>query len=276
MIRLTVNDKPVNLDQVSQEPMVSIECPKCNGRGVYRAMYGGYVGGCNRCKGKKVIQVSLLEAKQREAAAAEKLAARDRKVYDIAANAAAWRAANPAEAAWLAAQADAGLAFAQSLLAGLQRYGALTPNQLAAVQRNVAQASAPRAAGPAAAPAASMPEVEAAFSRARAKGVKFPKMRMAGFTMSPASESSANAGAIYVKSSEGVYLGKVLGGVFSKSRDCSPELQAKVLEVAKDPKAAAVAYGKEYGVCSVCGRELSDAASVERGIGPVCAERMGW
>ena len=33
----------------------------------------------------------------------------------------------------------------------------------------------------------------------------------------------------------------------------------------------AQAYGLEFGVCVVCGRELSDPASVQRGIGPVCA-----
>jgi hypothetical protein len=101
-------------------------------------------------------------------------------------------------------------------------------------------------------------------------------MRLAGFALSPAGAESKNVGAIYVKSSDGVYLGKVLGGVFARSRECSDEIQAKVLEVAKDPKAAAIAYGKEFGVCSVCGRELSDPESVERGIGPICADRFGW
>jgi hypothetical protein len=37
-----------------------------------------------------------------------------------------------------------------------------------------------------------------------------------------------------------------------------------------------VAYGKKFGRCAVCMRELSDPESIERGIGPVCAERMGW
>jgi hypothetical protein len=37
-----------------------------------------------------------------------------------------------------------------------------------------------------------------------------------------------------------------------------------------DPLAYAVAYGRETGSCSCCGRELSDPISVERGVGPVC------
>jgi hypothetical protein len=35
-------------------------------------------------------------------------------------------------------------------------------------------------------------------------------------------------------------------------------------------------YGKLYGVCAICGRTLTNEESIERGIGPVCAGRMGW
>lgn len=36
----------------------------------------------------------------------------------------------------------------------------------------------------------------------------------------------------------------------------------------------AKAYGKQTGSCMVCGRKLTAAASVEAGIGPVCAKRF--
>lgn len=36
----------------------------------------------------------------------------------------------------------------------------------------------------------------------------------------------------------------------------------------------AAQMGKLYGVCVVCARTLTDPASVERGIGPVCAKRL--
>lgn len=32
--------------------------------------------------------------------------------------------------------------------------------------------------------------------------------------------------------------------------------------------------GARYGVCCVCGAELTDAKSIERGIGPVCAKKV--
>lgn len=36
----------------------------------------------------------------------------------------------------------------------------------------------------------------------------------------------------------------------------------------------AARMGHHYGVCVVCGRELTDGKSVERGIGPVCAKKL--
>ena len=32
-------------------------------------------------------------------------------------------------------------------------------------------------------------------------------------------------------------------------------------------------YGKKFGTCCLCGRELTNAESVELGIGPICRER---
>lgn len=54
--------------------------------------------------------------------------------------------------------------------------------------------------------------------------------------------------------------------------------RAKVVleEIAKNPEAASARYGHEIGACGVCGRTLTDAESRARGIGPVCAGRLGW
>ena len=46
--------------------------------------------------------------------------------------------------------------------------------------------------------------------------------------------------------------------------------------IAEDPQAAMLLYGKEIGKCGHCGRTLTNDESRERGIGPVCAGRMGW
>ena len=38
----------------------------------------------------------------------------------------------------------------------------------------------------------------------------------------------------------------------------------------------AAAFGKLYGICCICGTQLNNEVSIERGIGPVCAKKMGW
>lgn len=58
-----------------------------------------------------------------------------------------------------------------------------------------------------------------------------------------------------------------------RNRDARDKILALI---AKDPAAASLAYGRELGHCGVCGRTLTDPDSIDRGIGPVCAERMGW
>lgn len=41
-------------------------------------------------------------------------------------------------------------------------------------------------------------------------------------------------------------------------------------------KERAAEFGHRVGRCVMCGRDLTNPESVERGYGPVCAERMGW
>ena len=68
----------------------------------------------------------------------------------------------------------------------------------------------------------------------------------------------------------------MLNGRLLATRECGEERQAAIVRAAADPLAAAIAYGKEFGQCAVCGRELSDPVSIERGIGPICADNLGW
>ena len=52
---------------------------------------------------------------------------------------------------------------------------------------------------------------------------------------------------------------------------------ARLAEMSDDEvKAAMVAYGLELGHCGACGRELTNQASRERGIGPVCVLKYGF
>jgi hypothetical protein len=253
------------------------KCDKCNGTGVW-ASYSGYTRGrCFACKGagKKVFSTdAATRQKAREAAAARKTNAAERNVASFA-------EAHPAEHAWLIASAPS-FEFAQSMLDALTKYGQLTEKQLTVVSRLTVQAAERKAARAVeqatrveTAKVVSIEAIETAFGNAKEAGIKFPKLRLDTFVFSPAPETGKNAGAIYIKE-DGIYLGKVAGGKLFPVRDCSAEAADRIVAVASDPAAAAIAYGKKFGACSVCNRELSDETSVARGIGPVCAEKFGF
>lgn len=169
---------------------------------------------------------------------------------------------------------SAGNEFADSLSRQLDERGSLTENQIAAVRRSLARAQAPDATGV----EINVARIEEAFSHAEASGLKRLRMHLDTFKFTPAGENSRNAGGIYVKRSggDGAYLGKVLGGKFLRSRDCTDDEEKRIVEAASDPAKAAKAYGQRTGQCSICGRELTAEESIERFVGPICAGRYGF
>lgn len=181
--------------------------------------------------------------------------------------------------------------FCASLLEWLGKKGALTEGQQGAAERSMArqltyeaERATKRQAQAVSAPTVQVDAIEQAFNRAREQGVKKPKMILAGLRFAPAPATGVNAGAIYVTDRsgdredayEGAYLGKIIGGKFLKVRDCTDAKASQIVTVLADPKQAAIAFGKEFGVCSVCAKELSDPVSIANGIGPICAKRFGW
>jgi Family of unknown function (DUF6011) len=54
-----------------------------------------------------------------------------------------------------------------------------------------------------------------------------------------------------------------------------PKVRSMLAEFEADPLEAAKRYGKLSGRCCSCGRDLTDPASIEMGIGPICAQRFG-
>ena len=170
---------------------------------------------------------------------------------------------------------DQSFPFALSLQAALKRFGRLTDNQFSALRKCMARGAEDAARIAAPKVAVDISAIETCFAKAKADGAKYPKLRLADFVFSPASINGKNAGSIYVKSGE-TYLGKVQEGKLFRSRDCTADQEAAIVEAAADPESAAIAYGKKYGRCSICARDLSDADSVARGMGAVCAKRFGW
>jgi Family of unknown function (DUF6011) len=119
--------------------------------------------------------------------------------------------------------------------------------------------------------------IKAAFEKAKASGIRKPKIRLFydthSFEISRAPDNGLNPGSLYVKE-QGAYLGKIVYGVFWPSYECTVESEDAVLNACANPLEAAVAYGQKFGICSCCGRTLSNQESIDLGIGPVCRERF--
>lgn len=256
-------------------------CDACRGTGRFRSYTGRIVGDCFACKGAGVRRYKQ-SAEQREKARDAAAARRAAKAAQTSAQGAAWLDANPVEAEWLT-EAAMNFDFARSMLEALNKYGAFTEKQEAAVRKAAAnsaarkaQWAAERAEREASKADIAIDRIAAAFAAASASGLKWPKLRLADFLFKPAGANSKNAGAIYVLNHSDVYLGKVAGGKFTRSRDCDAATEQAIAAAAADPHAAAVAFGKQTGVCSCCSRELTNELSVSLGIGPICREKWGW
>lgn len=179
---------------------------------------------------------------------------------------------NAPEIKWIINNAMTNL-FAASLDRQLLNKGTLTDGQIAAVVRIMGR---PAAAAPVELTALNGVEsVQIAFAKATESGLKRPKLRLGDFLLKMAPATGKNAGAIYV-TEQGEYLGKVADGKFHATRDCTDAQRTAIVALCADPLKAAVAYGQETGRCSCCGLELTNPESIERGIGPICAEKYGF
>ena len=158
--------------------------------------------------------------------------------------------------------------FAKSLVEQFSKRGSLSENQTGAAVAMLMKVKASKAAR-AEAPTVDLSNVAEMFSKAH-EAIKTPKFRFEDLVISRAPDHGVNAGALYVKI-EGEYAGKVKDGKWFGSQDILPKLE----QISKDPLSAAVAYGRRTGSCACCGRDLTRHDSIERGIGPICAERFG-
>jgi hypothetical protein len=174
--------------------------------------------------------------------------------------------------------------FCVELLAQVDSKGWLSDRQLDAVERMQAKLQA-RAIERQAADAArernkatvDLSKIWTMFDKATAAGLKKLCYRAEGLALTPAGANSKNAGGIYAKRIvDGVYVGKIMGTQFLPVRECLPEDVRALTTLARDPAAAATAYGRATGTCSCCGRELTNPESIALGIGPICASKWGF
>lgn len=250
-------------------------CKACGGSGVFRSYRGFALGKCFKCDGKG-FKIFATSAETRQHNAEKTAQTKARNSGELLTR---FESQNPEIAAWWK---NSTFPFAVSLRESVAKYGDLTEKQFAAAMGCVGKLAAKRAESIARAESAATVDtaaIEKAFAAARAttkpgKSLSL-RLRFAGFSVSPAKASSKNAGSLYVKNGE-TYLGKITGGKFLVSRDCSPAQESAFVAVCADPKGAAIAYGRMTGNCSCCGRELTRADSIALGIGPICAGKFGW
>lgn len=252
----------------------TIRCVKCRGTG--NVTYG-YVNittyPCGTCKGTGTVTQKRLanidRFKKAEATRQKNEAAKRAKGEQFL-------AANPDIAELfrnLAERND----FVRSLQEQLLSRGELSEKQLASLQNMIErgkQVRAERQAGKElGGGAAAMVE---AMATARAKGYKRATIRTEQFTFKPASAASANNGWVYVESAnDKTYLGKISPeGKFVGKLDAT--VISTLMTVCANPLEAAIAYGRRTGNCSCCGRKLDKHASIDAGIGPICAEKFGF
>lgn len=180
-----------------------------------------------------------------------------------------FKAEHPAEYQWIVSFPNS--KFACDMLSAIKRWGSLTPNQLAACTKAAARQKT-EATG---AVAIDVTKIEQALQSARSNGIKRPKLILNNFKFTMASATGSNPGAVYVREGE-EYLGKIMNGKLICAEVCGDQRKQVIVELAANPMAAATAHGLRTGICSCCGRALTNKQSVELGIGPICAGKYGW
>jgi hypothetical protein len=83
---------------------------------------------------------------------------------------------------------------------------------------------------------------------------------------------SKNSGHTYAKA----LTVKTKGGQVTGARwTYAKGAMAKASTWTKMTHAEAAAFGQKFGICAICGRLLTKTESIERGIGPICAGKVG-
>lgn len=275
----TQYDQPKQIDpglksDINFEPTTATQypCPKCRGKG---EVSGGYInpwhGKCHRCNGRGYFKTSP-EDRQKA-----KQARQDKKVRECRELLESWGKQNP-ELNQYFMETVRWNDFSRSLVESIKKYGRLTAGQQAAAERGLAKhnaKAAEKAQQDESRATIDLNLIHGLFETARSSGLKRLALTVGDLRISPAPATGRNAGCLYVKDS-GEYAGKItLEGKFYGLREARSEIEAELIEIAKDPAGKAKLHGQNTGNCSCCQRELTNPDSIALGIGPICAEKWG-
>ena len=244
-------------------------CRACGGSGKFHSKFTGrVVGDCFRCQGtgrvSKGTNQRVETRKRNEAVRAQEEAQRRSE----------FAAAHRAEIRYAYDRMPRSEFFA-SLVGQLEARGSLSERQLEAIRNNIAR-DAERAREQTASVAAAAPATGLDLSVLPAGRYAVPgnDTRLKVLVRRPEPPSKW-AGWVFV-SDAAEYGQRRNYGRQGPGRAYSGQIEAELTAILADPKAASAAYGKLTGTCGVCGRHLEDEESVARGIGPICAGKLGW
>lgn len=117
--------------------------------------------------------------------------------------------------------------------------------------------------------------IENLFSEAAEAGFLKPTLRTKHLIFSRAPATGKNPGAVYIKTKQAEYAGKIINSEIHLLREFFHHRE-EITEAMNSPQQAAIKYGRETGQCSACGRRLDNAISIYNAIGPICAEKLGF
>lgn len=271
----------------SDRPKQTYPCVKCRGTGKFMSIIRGDLSECFGCHGTG--QSKYPPEQQADRRAKSRASAQKARVT-IGNKAADWKEQHKVEYEWLlrsAANNDergGTFTFPRSILEVLETYGKVSDAQMATIQKLLArdgertkERAVQQAERVAAAPPVATSKIEEAFDAARDNDIKWPALHLHSggytFTFKPARK---HPGTLYVTVNGDEYLGKVTEGKLLCIRECTPDQREQIIAAMNDPEQAATAYGKRTGTCGCCGRPLTNGESIDRGIGPICAEKYGW
>ena len=251
------------------------DCPKCQGKGkvvigyTYTRMVNCF--GCDGT-GKLTFKTSPEKRKAaRDSAQARREEAEQNRIRQQNIALELFTTEYPDVVEWLGKNTSD---FARSLNESFVKYGHLTERQVQAVRNSIAKAKYWAEERKAAAPEVDVTKLTVAFNNAHQKGLKHPKIKLDDYTISRAPDSGKNPGALYIKAGD-EYLGKVQDNRLQLMRT-GERFKDSIVTLLADPEKIVAAYGIRTGHCAICSRELTDPASIDRGIGPICAEKFGW
>lgn len=246
----------------------SFQCPACNGRGVFYSYTGRAVGNCFKCKGAGKVSKRVIAAAKAKVTREANLANKINEFVEANGEVYAFIVKNRE---W----SD----FYRSMFDAIQTYGHLTDGQIAAVNRGIEKAAVraeeKKAEREKLGGEVDISAIDRLFQGARDNGLKRLAFRAEGMKISAAKENSSNPGALYVEH-EGVYAGKIVNGKFVPAYQAKQTTLARIVEIAADPLGQARLFGKNTGVCSCCGSELTNETSIANGIGPICESKWGF